>query len=88
MNNVRSAMCLSFLMYAVVLGYLIAMQFRADLPLSHVGIALLVSGNYLLVMHMIFEISAVSDMVHTTVFLLFEEQLTFLTFCISILHVQ
>jgi len=44
MNNVRSAMCLSFLLYAVVLGYLIAMQFRADLPLSHVGIALLVSA--------------------------------------------
>merc|ERR1712168_1536244 len=44
MNNVRSAMCLSFLMYAVVLGYLIAMQFRADLPLSHVGVALLVSA--------------------------------------------
>ena len=45
MNNVRSAMCLSFLLYAIVLGYLIAMQFRADLPLSHVGIALLTSGN-------------------------------------------
>merc|ERR1711903_984 len=33
LNNVRSAMCLSFLLYAIVLGYLIAMQFRADLPL-------------------------------------------------------
>lgn len=44
MNNVRSAMCLAFLLYAVVLGYFIAMQFRADIPLSHVGIALLISS--------------------------------------------
>ena len=44
MNNVRSSMCLAFLMYAIVLGYFIAMQFRADLSMTHVGIALLVSS--------------------------------------------
>lgn len=44
MNNVRSSMCLSFLMYAFVLGYLIAMQFRSDLPLSYVGVALIISA--------------------------------------------
>eukprot|EP00493_Phyllostaurus_siculus_P027210 UN27556 len=44
LNDVRSAMCLSFLMYAIILGYLIAMQFRANLPLSHVGIALIISA--------------------------------------------
>jgi len=44
MNNVRSGMCLSFLLYAIVLGYLIAMQFRADLPMTHVGITLILSA--------------------------------------------
>lgn len=44
LNNVRSAMCLSFLAYAVILGYLIAMQFRSDLVLTPVGLTLIVSG--------------------------------------------
>ena len=45
MNNVRSSMCLAFLSYAIVLGYIISMQFRADLKLTPLGIALIVSGK-------------------------------------------
>ena len=45
LNNVRSSMCLAFLMYAIVIGYIIAMQFRSDLVLTPIGIALIVSGK-------------------------------------------
>lgn len=44
LNNVRSGMCLSFLLYAVILGYLISMQFRSDLQLTPVGLCLIVSS--------------------------------------------
>lgn len=44
LNNIRSSMCLSFLMYAIILGYLIAMQFRSNLYLTHVGLALIISS--------------------------------------------
>jgi len=38
-------MCLSFLLYAVILGYLIAMQFRSDLQLTAIGMCLIISGK-------------------------------------------
>jgi len=44
LHNVRSSMCLAFLLYAMVLGYVIAMQFRSDLHLTPLGIMLIVSA--------------------------------------------
>lgn len=43
-NNIRSSMCLAFLLYAIVLGYVIAMQFRADLSLRYIGFVLIISS--------------------------------------------
>lgn len=47
LHVVRTGMCLSFLLYAVVLGYLIAMQFRSDLLITPVGLTLIVSGKFI-----------------------------------------
>lgn len=48
LHVVRTGMCLSFLLYAVVLGYLIAMQFRSDLLITPVGLTLIVSAMFAL----------------------------------------
>ncbi|XP_002156467.2 uncharacterized protein cldnl12 [Hydra vulgaris] len=43
-NIVRFLLCLSFLCYAIILGYIIAMQFRADLTFNPVGVVLITAA--------------------------------------------
>ena len=44
-NVVRTLLCLSFLCYGVILGYVIAMQFRSDLTFNPVGVILITAGK-------------------------------------------